>query len=772
MFSTNSRKTLVAATLLALLPLRVFAQTENAQDETSDKDSVLEEVIVTANLRETRLQDVPLGITALSGEKLIDQRIVDLQDLSTRVPGLSFQRGIGQGTSGPNQRIVIRGLNTGGAGATVASVVDDVPLSFSSAISNGADFAADFEPYDMSRVEVLRGPQGTLYGANAEGGLIKYVSNAPNTQQASGRLDLGGYDLAHASDFGGFVKGYVNTPFADGSAAFRATGYYESVPGWIDNELGGQKNINENTRYGGRFSLLFQPTDKLSLTATALLQQLDGDGSDTVEVVGVADPSDPFRLIKGYNFDTYVAQPFDSKSQVYSFNLDYQFDGFNFKSITSYGILDTQYDFDTPLYVPLSGLFFGRPNTTLLSRSISQLDKFNQEFRLSSDNDAASQGRGFEWLLGAFYTKETSEFFNDYYTLDATTGEDVTTPISPTTSQVFLGGNEADYNELAAYADFIYHFTNSFRIEFGARVFRNEQKFAQSTGGALFFPPEFITVYSPESSETEWTYSLAPSFDISDNSMVYGRIASGYRPGGPNPIIPPAGPNDPPGQPPTSFTSDSTVNYEIGYKGASASGEFAFDVAAFYIDWTDIQVSAVVPRGLTGYNATLNAGEAVSKGFEWTFNWYPTEGLSLGLLGAYTDATLKGDVSEINGFDGDELPYVPDWTTTVTAEYEWQTSGSYQAYVGGNLAYVGDKFTNFNFRPALTHLEMPSYETWGLQAGLRGDRYTFELYGKNLSDERGITSYSGGQTIFGIVIPGAISIIRPREIGLRFTALY
>ena len=765
-------KAKLASRLLSTAALIASADVAAAQTSTAPSsttvaaaDVVADDIVVTANKREERLRDVPLSISAIAGELLERRQIVDLQDISNFVPGFSFQRGQTGNTPGgsPSQRLILRGLNTGGNGATVASVVDDAPLSFSSTVSDGADFATDFNPYDLQRVEVLKGPQGTLYGAASEGGLVKYVTNAPDPDQWAGGIDAGVLNLRHG-DTGGSVKGFVNAPIAAGTAAIRASGYYENEPGWISNNLGGQSASNGFRRFGGRASLLVKPTEAFTARATAYYQDLKSDGYDVVEVNGVAVPTNQFALTKGYDFDTFRPQPNRTKSELYSLNLDYDLGRVRVQSITSYGTIHTDYQFDNTLYGFLSVPFFGRPNTTLISTSVANLKKFNQEFRIASDNDVAKTGHGLEWQAGVFYTHESSAIGNRYFTRDITTGADVTTPgLDPTTAQVFLGLTTARYSEIAGYVSLDYHFSPVFDIEAGGRVFHNDQKFVQGQGGALFNPPAFVSLPEVSSSETRGTFSVAPRFHLGKDAIVYARVASGYRPGGPNPVTPVAGT-------PTSFTSDSTISYEAGVKAALFERMLSVDVAAFYTDWTDVQVGVTVPFQNTAYPITVNGGKARSQGFEWTFNLTPMRGLNFGWLGAYTDATLRTNVVGINGFSGDRLPYVPQWTTTVTADYETSLTEKVKATVGASYSYTGDRFASFNLRPTLSHLAIPSYSTVAGQLGLKYDRYGIELYGKNLTDERGVTSYYGGRKVRGVLIPGQAGLIRPRELGLRVTA--
>ena len=322
--------------------------------------------------------------------------------------------------------------------------------------------------------------------------------------------------------------------------------------------------------------------------------------------------------------------------------------------------------------------------------------------------------------------------------------------------------------------DLTYHFSPSFDIEAGGRVFHNKQSFTQTTGGALFFPPAFTTSGPFRSDETRATFAVAPRFHITPDLVLYGRVASGYRPGGPNLAVPaPSGPLDAPTtEAPDTFDADTTVNYEVGLKGSLFGNVFGFDVAAFYIDWTDIQVLQTYRRGFTGFPVTINAGKAVSKGVEWNFNVQPISRVSFGWLGAYTDSTLSDDVPELFATDGARLPYVPKWQTTLTADLNLPVSDGVELNIGGSYAYVGPRRTNFGFNPVRNYQPIPSYDVYNAQAGVRLDTLTVQIYGKNLADKRGITNFDPGEAIFGVPFPGTIGLIRPRELGLRISTRF
>jgi outer membrane receptor protein involved in Fe transport len=264
-----------------------------------------------------------------------------------------------------------------------------------------------------------------------------------------------------------------------------------------------------------------------------------------------------------------------------------------------------------------------------------------------------------------------------------------------------------------------------------------------------------------ESSESPFTYSFAPRFETGKNSSIYGRIATGFRPGGPN-VLPPGAP----ATVPRTYESDSLTSYELGLKAAGGPADkFSLDFSAYYLDWESIQLFLVVNNfGING-----NGGTAVSKGFELAASVYPTSGLALSLNGAYTDAKLTEDTAAVvGGQDGDPLPYVPKWSFGLNADYEWTLKGSTRAYVGGSLGYTGERSVQFNLRaPDGSIRQAASYVTLNLRAGAYLGRWSVELYGKNLTNDLGVTSINAA----GPLPNGALGLglTRPRTIGVSLS---
>ena len=315
----------------------------------------------------------------------------------------------------------------------------------------------------------------------------------------------------------------------------------------------------------------------------------------------------------------------------------------------------------------------------------------------------------------------------------------------------------------SAFANATWHISPRFGLTFGGRASHNRQVATQlidqtALGGTR------DAYEDARSSEDVFTYSLAPRFEFDDNSSLYARMATGYRPGGPN-VLPPLAP---PGTP-SSYDADSLTSYEVGLKTESGDRRFGLDVAAYYLDWEDIQLYAVVND--TGINA--NGGTAVSKGVEFTATARPTANLRLALNGAYTDAYLTQDTDPVvGGLEGDPLPYVPDWSLSLSADYEWPVLETATAYVGGTYSTTGERTADFSIRTADGEIrEVPSYETLDLRAGIEFGRWSLEAYVRNLTDERGVTSLVGDGTFLPNNAIG-VAVIRPRTIGLSIGASF
>ena len=752
---------MISAAIALILAAAAAQAQETAPASDRAKKPILGEVIVTAQKRVEALADIPMSITVVSGEALERQQADNFQDLVSLVPGLS----INSNTRGVT-RISLRGINTGGVASTVGVYVNDVPFGSSSGLANGAILSGDFDTFDLARIEVLRGPQGTLYGASSLGGVLKYVANSPSTAGFEARIQ-GTIEDVSGGDLGQSLAGVLNVPLSDG-VAIRASGFYRSDEGFIDsignnpipsiqnpavNIVDGsrvEKNLNGLETYGGRLSALFQPSDSFSVDLTALFQKIESDSSDAFE----ADPVTFSPLYGGLVASRYHPEFTEIDYRVYSATVDWDFGPATLQSVTSYGEFEEDFQRDYAIRLSLSQLLTlifsdsvtAQPPLSAILQQITATDKFTQEFRIVSRQD-----QPFEWLVGVYYTEEDSGI-NPQTISAVSAGTETPAPGFPTLANAQL---VSTFEEMALFANATWHVTDRFELSFGGRISENDQDASQVLDGILV--GGLTTFDDVSSSESPFTYSVSPRFEISDNTSVYARVATGYRPGGPN-VLPPGAP---PGTP-ASYDSDSLTSYEVGLKTGSLDGKFSLDVAAYYLDWEDIQLFAVINS--VGLNA--NGGTAISQGLEFTATVRPAAGLTFILNGAYTDAYLTQETDPIvGGLDGDPLPYVPDWSLGLGGDYEWTVFGDSTAYVGGQVGYTGDRTADFSTRASDGSLRVAkSYTTVDLRAGIDTGRWTFEVFAKNLTDERGINdiipegSYPNGAVGLGV--------IRPRTIGL------
>jgi outer membrane receptor protein involved in Fe transport len=748
--------------------------------------TALQEIVVTAQKRAEKLHDVPMGVTAITTDELDRQQIVSLEDLQSKVPGLSLTQ-----TEPGITRLTLRGQNVGGVGSTVTTYVDDTPFGSSNALANGFGFSGDFDTWDLQRIEVLRGPQGTLYGAGSEGGLLKYVTNPPDPTKFAAAVQVGGEDVSHGESAGS-AKGMINLPLGD-RGAFRLSGYSAALPGYIDDPSLGEKDINHGHRDGVRAALLINFTDDLSLRLNAVEQELHTDGTAYTDVVGATNlqltpPANQLQPQNGdLNQQRFINEPNTFKYGIYSATLNWNVGWGTLTYITSYGTTDENglSDVTSSPAAPGTGPTgtFGNVVTTLLpfvspvppagvtsvaglaETEVIDIKKWTQEFRLAS-----AAGQTLEWQVGAFYTSESSAL-------------DQTLPLFYIPTQVFapltpaLGGPslenaslDARYREWAGFAQFTYHFNPQWDLALGGRYSENKQSASELLTGVLPTlqgTPQVLT--SGDSSDNDFTYSIAPRWHVSSDTMVYGRIATGYRPGGPNDL-----PLNAPPSVPRAYQPDQTTNYEAGVRSDLLDRRLSVDVAAFLVDWKKIQLFEFLQvAGTPGFGINANGGTARSKGLEWTLGLTPATGLTFTLTGAYVDAYLTSPAPAAGGRDGDLLPFVPKWSTSLDGDYRWRAFDDFNAFVGATWSYIGSRLPGFGaiqdatgtFQPE-PRPELPSYNSVNLRAGLENGRWAFELYCKNAGDTRGITDYgNGGSPNYG----GGVVYAVPRTLGATAT---
>jgi iron complex outermembrane recepter protein len=664
----------------------------------------VEEVVVTAQKRSERLQDVPVPVTVVDAAGLSTQDKVLLRDYYSSVPGLNVAP-----TVQSNQTVSIRGITTGTGNPTVAILIDDVPYGASTNIGGGR-FIPEVDPGDLAHVEVLRGPQGTLYGASSLGGLLKFVTEEPSTSRLSGALQVG-WSGVQSGDYDGYnLRGSVNAPLSD-TFAIRASGFARREPGYIDNIRTDQRDVNRSDAAGGRLAALWRPSDIFSVKFSALLQRLKEDGQSIV-TIGLPD-LEQYRLAgTGWT---------DRRTQAYSATATARLGGVELTSLTGYSI--NRFSGSTDLGSELIGGFDGK--------------KFTQELRLSMPI-----GARLDWLVGFFYTDERSELFQTTIAVNQLT--------SARTGLQSATDDPTTYREYAGFTDLTVHFTDQFKVQLGGREAFIRQSFTEFDLNAPGVTTQ-LPILHPQANA--FTFLVTPQLQLSRDLMIYARLASGYRPGGANP--------SPSAVVPAQYDPDKTLNYELGIKADFLEHRVSLDASAYWIDWKDIQfnlLTATTPP--TSY--TSNGGRARSKGLELSAGVRPWTGMSIDGWVSLNNTVLTQDfppLSTAYGVSGDRLPFSSRFSSHLSAEQAFPMWHSLSGFIGAAVDYVGSR--EGPFRAVALRQIFPAYAQLDVRTGVRGDDWSAALFVTNLTDRRG--ELSGG---LGGLPANALVYTRPRTVGL------
>ena len=726
---------LIVALVMPVALVPAFADETGAPGtQQTGNEARLEEVVVTAQKREERIQDVPVPVTAISADSLLAQNQVKVEDYFSSVPGLDLQN--------INNRsfLAIRGITTGtiAGNPVVAYTIDDVPYGASAAVFGIFGATPDIDPGELQRIEVLRGPQGTLYGASSIGGLVKYVTLDPSTDKFSGHVEAGTNSIDNSHGPGYNFRAGINVPVTD-TLAFRLSGFYRDDAGYIDNVVTGQKGANESETEGGHLAALWTPLPNLSVKLSALFQQTKTFGAPDVDV----------SLGGGLKqSDTYGTGVSNWKNELYSLTVKGKVANVDLTSLTSYGISrNSDRIDDTAQYGAFLPIFF--PNVTAPMSGIVvnpyNTDKFTQELRamipLTSHLD---------WLIGGYYTHEQNDLVGQALLADNLNNGDFI-------GTVFLNNQDMTYAEYAAFTDLTVRVTDSFDVQIGGRESHNRQTSVTESSGPLAGPvPVFL---NQETDDNSFTYLLTPRYRLSQDLMVYARVTSGYRPGGPNVTCVEA-------QSPCHFNPDTTKNYEVGAKGSALDNMLSYDLSAYYVNWNNIQIALNSPGGLP-YDG--NAGRAKSQGLELSTELTPTEGLRLSAWGAWNEAKLlEGFPPQAAGFAvaGDPLPYSSHFSGRFATEYQRPLANDLNGFVGASVNYVGRRRGEFVPSPDVASLRQiyPPYAQVDLHTGVKLKDWRVTAYLDNVTNKRGLIG--GGyynQTNFA---SNWFNYIQPRTVGI------
>lgn len=726
------------STSLLAIAAPAFGQDAPAQPAAASSD----EIVVTAQKRQERLRDVPVSVTALSTEALSEQNLVQIRDYYSRVPGLAINGGANEQRAAG---ISLRGVTAGLAGAsTVAFTIDDVPVTSATAAAQSA--LPDLDPADIERIEVLRGPQGTLYGASSLGGLIKYVTAPANTRDFSARLEAGGSAIAHG-DLGYALRGSVNAPIVEDRVGLRVSGFMREDPAYIDyiHPKRTERDGNRNRAEGGRAALTLVPVDGLTVNLSAMTQRRRFEGSPSIFVQPNFDPK-PLSPISGREWvsDVGPTSRFVRFTQ-YQARVEGDLGFADLSSISAWGQsrsastvdVSAQFAFIYPFY----GLSASNGSVSIVNADRS--NRFSQEVRLAS-----KPGQALEWLIGGFYTNERINV-----------QQILTVEGNGSSADALASDGPTKLVEKAVFGSLTYHFTERLDVQVGGRY----SKYRQSGGGSTIIDASAVPVFGPSGIDPDTrdtsnatTWLITPRYRFSDDLMAYIRVGKGYRIGGTNGVLPTI---------PATFGSDTVISYELGLKGAVPSVELSFDLAVFQVDWDDIQLAAT--DTVSRFNYLINGSTARSRGAELAVQWRPADQLVIDANASIIDAKLTDDIPTIVGsttpfgFDGDRLPGSARFSGSLSIQKDWSISNDVSFFAGGNLSYIGARLGEFAIAsPTTPRVRLPDYAMVDLRTGIYNDDWSLTFNLRNLFDARAPIE----ATTNGGLTPLRAVFVQPRSI--------
>lgn len=719
----------------------------NADAGSGPSADALPEIVVTATKRSEDLQNVGLSITAFDAAQLEAKGVAQFADYGNAIPNLSFGVGAADGSLAA-RGIALRGIQ--GANTT-GFYIDETPV------------LETLDPHivDVSRIEVLRGPQGTLYGAESMGGTVRIITAQPTATAFSGQVHVGASDTEHGT-LNDIVEGDINLPLIGNVLSVRASGFYQFDSGFFDKGLGPESappvsilhDVGSVEYSGGQIALRYEPVDGLSITPRVMYQEIIQDGAPYAL-------NYPSNLLQREVFN--IDEGGSDKWWLDSLTIDYTQPYGTFVSSTSYfdrKTFETEDDTDVTQY----DFNLTTPLPSPITRKID-LRRFAQELRFASDFSGPLQV-----VLGGFYSNSTRP--RDYEWVTPGIGAVIGAPSDLLLT--FIDSRQAI--EYAVFGDLSYNILPNLKATVGLRWFRDTATFTQFTNG-IFFGSVPSPYSAPAVTENGLTPKYLLEYQITPDLLTYASIAKGFREGGNNIALPP-------GPAPTgcdtdlanlnitasqvsTYKSDSLWNYELGIKSSFLDHRLTVNAAGFVIEWDNIQQQVSLP--LCGYGVTANTGKARSSGVELEISGRPlpelTAGLGLGIDDAHITQPGIGDPLPA----GSPIQQVPSLTITSNVEYVRPVSAVWSGLARVDWSHTGESFSANNSEADL--LKRSAYNLTDLRIGLRSNRYDLAAYVKNLTDEH---ANLGDAIMIGAQIPGQprFLINRPRtagaEVRIRF----
>jgi len=742
--------------------------------------AVLGEVTVTARKRAESLQDVPFAISARTEEALRAAGANNIEDVSRNIAGFAVQN-LGPGQS----QVGLRGISAGKTDRDLPGVKEQVGVYMDESVISLSLFTPDLDLYDLNRVEVLRGPQGTLFGSGSLAGTVRYISNQPDTggDYGSAEASLSSID---GGGTGGSIRAMMNMAMSD-TAALRIVGYYNDLPGFIDAiRPGGEvkKNVNDGTRQGGRVALKLQPNENVTITPRVIYQEIDINGYNRQDVWNIlANPfttTEPAVAIGKRQQYTQLTEKFTDDFFLGDLTMNFDLGSVVLTSVSSYTDRDILVIRDaTQLTGSVTFDIGGGSATSAQVRTSSplydatKLKVFTQEVRLASDTD----GR-FQWVAGAFY----SDIERNYGQTLPTPGYDdimidlicggppncgVTSPdLGSPVDTPFFSRVPFDFKQKAIFAEGSYDITDDFTATVGGRYYDFKETRTLYFGG-LFADsdgtPDEPTNGPGGAKDDGFLPRVLLSYDVSNDVQLNAQASKGFRLGGVNdPLnVPLCSANDLltyTGF--DSFKSESLWNYELGAKIGFAGGRAQFNVAVFQADIKDLQLPVLA--GTCSSRILLNVPKASSTGVEMELSAQPTDRFDFGLSMSYTDSELDSSlILPIAGVPtvianiekGNRLPSTPEFQMSANATYTWPMTAALEGFLTASYQHVGSRYTQnadqapgfgtFTIRPfgapSITSFTfdplLPAYDIGNMRFGVRGSDWEAALFVNNITDE-------------------------------------
>lgn len=719
----------------------------------------IEEVIVTALKRDTSLQQTPLSISAVTGATLTNAGVQDIARLTQSVPGLVFE------DAGPaSTRITIRGIRSVGE-PTVGLYYDETALS--GAVGAGNDAGGETplaKLFDVQRVEVLRGPQGTLYGSGSMGGTLRVIFNKPDLKKLSAGVE--GDAVATSGGGGGYdVEGMANIPIIGDRLAARAVVYTQGLGGYVDNTFLNEHNVNSYHNDGGRLLLRFVPTDDLTLDASYLYQYVDGQNPTWYDSQGP------------YVSRAQVQLPVTDRLQIYNLTARWDFHRVVATAVVADTERKTSNSADVSPFIendannPAACAAFrggGKPcspatqatfNSYVASKVPSLLYPVQTIYNPTAEVRLASAGKSFlDWTVGGFYSDRTTHANNSEVLVDPVTGALLPQPGSNVYTRLIFD----HLKQLAGFGEGTAHLTDALALTFGARYFNYTRDVGGATPVGLDLVGASVTPYRQvSSSQNGWVTKTNLSYEFGGDLLVYATASQGFRPGGVNQVL---------GLPAAlaPYQADSLWNYEFGTKTSWLDRRLILDIDGYVINWSNMQVSGRTPNGAFAF--ITNAGAARVKGVELDLSAAPLQNLQISANASVLRAALTENQVSPNvlgpGVKGDEIPYVPRFTGGVSVQYTLPMTSLFSGMARVDESYIGQSHSEFNNS---NHFDtaLPAYSLTNVRFGVEGLRkdwgvyvYADNVFNKNAIVDSAASAISLGQNL--------VQSARPRTYGLNF----